>query len=573
MEESNVTSEVLDLFQGNVYEEYNDESGFGVFNMFLNSSNQLRSFHGYEAVKNESFATGKYLARLITRDGKVLIIADNSGVIVLQYNQATKDVVQILPKLFFENVRNQNLLNAQIWNPNPNGYSMVENQQGVIFITDGSVGGLYVLYLRYLPNGEIDQNVFFQQFPYQSIVALDPSTNTTPVENGNIVQMVRPSKLAYLNTHIIVVDYAKGGMNVLDGVSIDNNGNPLNNPIDFDNVVVSYEITIQTKPCNIVSVAVIGQFLQVIGTKCIETWFSDSSIRPIRKYPNVLQEIGSNLPRCIVEFNEKLIFIGSSDDRQYQLYVWDGKADKPIAIRKGNLNYLFTKIQNFDDISLTVFGTFGQEFTIINFGGKTGFNFSVLVNIETQDSFYIVDNYQGKESRFLADDIFKFNNQYFFISWNINRLYKFDDKLTTYNGNPIKCSVRTRQAGSKSGRLISLSDCNVVFARIPEYYYNEFDTDCIPVLQKNTNIAIRFFVKTRKNTWNQFCNGFFQINRQTFHRIFPGSFTVQYNPQLIIEFFQASSIEPFSVKSSIQNLKLNYFPIILNSLQITIEEL
>lgn len=558
----------LDLFQGNTYHPFNLESGFGVYNMFLNEINQMKSFWGYKETKNESFATGKYLANLITKNGKNLIIADEEGIIILQYNPITGDFLQPVPKLFFKNVRNNLYPNAKNWNPNPNGYSITENETGIIYITDGSIGGLYILYISYLENGEIDSTIYFTQFPYNQ-VPNQTAPNVNPLDlNNNIIHLINPAQLEYFDTHIIIVDDATGGMYVLDGITIADNGTPIN-PLNFTGTTISAEIRIQSIPCNITSVKRINRELHVIGTRCIETWYSVASDRPIARYPNKLQEVGAKLRNTIVKFNGKLFFLGSSDDKQYQIYLWNGDNNKPTPVIKNNLNYLFVNLNDFSSITFTAFGTSGQEFGIVNFGGTTNLNFSILINFYTQDSFYLVDTFQKQNSRFLADDIFRFQDQYFFISWNINRIYKFEDQYTSYNGHHIDCSIRTNQFFSENNKLIKLSNCNINFAPIPSYYYSQFIHECIPVLQDNTNTSVTFLIKDENNKWKQFNNGFFKIDRKTFHRLFKENFVTGYNPQIIIKFYQATAMQPFVFELNKEQNNLIYFPIILNSLQIT----
>lgn len=556
-----MNNNIIDLFQGNTYHDFNLESGFGVFNMFLNKNNQMRSTPGYKAVKNEKFATGKYLAYIITKDDNTLLIADETGIVVLQYNPVSGDVQQPIPKIFFKGARlNQN----EPYNPDPNCYSMVLNERGTIFVTDGSEQGLYALQLLYQPNGQLSTEIFFQQIDF---TAFSPSF---------VIQ--KPAQLAYLDTHIIVVNDATGGMNVITGLYYNFETNSLNYTTTTPQppVTITDTIYIQSSPCNITAVKRIERSLYVIGTQCIEVWYSSASNQPIARYPNVLEEVGVTSRKVITDFNGKLIFVGSSKDKENQIYIWDVKSGRPKAVgdpnSTNNINYLFTIVKNFSDITVTTFGSSGQEFAIINFGGRTGLNFSILLNIETEQSFYLVDIYKGKKTRFLADSIFRFQGQNFFISWNINRLYKFDNKYTQYGENPIECSIRTNQSLFDSARLMQISNLIVNFAPIPEYYYSGYQKDCVPVLQQNTNTAFRILTKTPDNTWVQFNNGFFPVNRKTFHKIIKGNITVKYNPQILIEFFQATSMKPFIVQSNIRNLQLTHFPIILNGLQITAQE-
>lgn len=570
----------FDFFQGNVYHQFNLESGHAVFNMYLNENGQMRTTWGYQAMKNESFATGKYLARLITRNKRFLVIADQKGIIILQYNNITDDFDQPVPKLFFADVRLNIYPNATPYRPDLNGYSMIENERGVIFITDGSVGGLYILYLTYLPNGQLNTNIYFQQFPYNATHFNAPTDgNVKPTDpDGNIIHSIKPAQLEYLDTHIIVVDDATGGMYVIDGIGIDGMGFPVENPLNFSQITMSAEYRIQSIPCDIISVKRINRELHVIGTKCIETWYSVAAIQPIARYPNRLQEVGTSLRNTIVKFNGKLFFLGTSDDKQYQVYIWNGDSNKPTAINKGNLNYLFTNLPQLNDITFTAFGSSGQEFGIVNFGGRTKLNFSVLINLDTQDSSYLIDKYNGHYSRFLADDVFRFENKYFFISWNINRIYKFDDDLTSYDGRRIESSIRTNQFFSENNKLVRLDNLNTAFASIQEYYQLiSYRYDCIPVLQKNTTTSFCIYVRNEDGKWYMFNNCFFSVNRQTFHRKILEAIAVGYNPQIEIEFFQATSenatsATKFLTNPYLEDRNLNYFPIILNNTQMRITE-
>lgn len=585
-----IQNKPFDLFQGNIYHQFNLESGHGVFNMFLNENGQMRTVWGYESMANQSFSTGKYLARLITQNERFTIIADQSGIIILEYNKVTDDFTQPIPKLFFENVRNPLYPNATPYRPNSTGYSMIENEVGVIFITDGSVGGLYLLYISYLPDGQINQNVIFEQFPYNASnfsTGLTPP-NVNPLSNidndpdvplNTIIHMINPAQLEYLDTHIIVVDDATGGMYVLDGIGSDANGNPiLDDPLNISNVTMSPELRIQSWPCNIISVKRINRLLHVIGTRCIETWYSVAATQPIARYPNMLQEVGTSLRNTIVKFNGKLFFLGDSDDKQYQVYIWHGNNTQPTPITKGNLNYLFTNLYDFNNITFTAYGSSGQEFGLINFGGNTGFNFSILVNLDTHDSFYVVDRYKGQDARFLADDIFRFQNRYFFISWNINKIYRFDDDFTYYDGRRIKSSIRTNQFFSENNKLVRIDNLNLGFAPIQKYYrLISYRYNCVATLQKNTVTSFGIFIKNDDGTWHLYNDCFFEVNRQTFHRKVLEALTVGYNPQIQIEFFQATSEDPllseqFRTNPYLEELGLNYFPIMLNNAQIRITE-
>ena len=567
-----------DLLQGNVYHQFNLESGHGVFNMFINENGQMRTFRGYQAMANQSFAKGKYLAELMTANDKLLIIADEDGIIILEYNKVTDYFTQLVPKLFFANVRNPIYPNATPYQPDVNRYSMIENEQGLIYITDGSIGGLYLLYLSYLPNGQLSQTVYFTQFPYNTVAANTQVSGVKILDNNNnIVSVVNPAQLEYLDTHIIVVDDSIRGMYVIDSVVIADDPTP-SNPLNFSNTQISNEYRIESIPCNITSVKRINRLLHVIGTKCIETWYSIASTQPIARYPNMLQEVGTSLRKTIVKFNSKLFFLGDSNNKQHQIYIWNGDNTKPTPIIKGNLNYLFANLYDFNDITFTAYGSSGQEFGLINFGGNTGFDFSILINLDTQDSFYIVDRYKGQDARFLADDIFRFQNRYFFISWNVNRIYRFDDDFTTYDGRRIESSIRTNQFFSENNKLVRIDNLNAGFAPIQKYYrLISYRYDCVATLQKNTVTSFGIFIKSDNGTWHLYNNCFFEVNRQTFHRKVLEALAVGYNPQIEIEFFQATSENASTTAQFFNNpyleiTGLDYFPIILNNTTIRITE-
>jgi hypothetical protein len=85
------------------------------------------------------------------------------------------------------------------------------------------------------------------------------------------------------------------------------------------------------------------------------------------------------------------------------------------------------------------------------------------------------------------------------------------------------------------------------------------------------------FIKSDNGTWHLYNNCFFEVNRQTFHRKVLEALAVGYNPQIEIEFFQATSENASTTAQFFNNpyleiTGLDYFPIILNNTTIRITE-
>lgn len=568
----------IDLINGNTYQTFNLDNSFSVYNMFINQTGQLQTFPGYESTTNNTWAQNKYLChttlKATSTRKETLILVEREGILILQYNNNAENFVQIVPKLLFVDARFNIFPNAQQWNPNLDRYSIIQSEQEIIYITDGSTGGLYVLYLTFLDNGNIDNNVYFKQFQYQSIQTLAGISISPVDENNNIVNLVFPAQSAYLSTHIIFVDDKTGGMYVLDNLILFDNPTPLN-PINYANATLTPEIKMQGDPGFITTIKVIDNDLYVMGKNSIEKWYAAASNRPIQRYPNVLEKTGVSFRKAVYVFNNMLFFLGSSDDQQFQIKLWGNSANPvTLGVEDGsNLNVLFTNVKNFNDITFTAVELWGQMFGIVNFGGRTGYDFSILIDLKTQKSFYLIDKFNKKPSRFLADELFRFDNKYFFISWNINEIYKFDYKYTSYNGNRIECSIKTQYFFSQNNKLLKASNFNLAFSNLPQYYYSNVPHSCIPVLQSNANTIIQILTRTSENKWSHWNNMYIPINRKTFHRKILENIVVGYNIQIQIHFFQASSLkEKFTAEQITSNRNLIYFPVIVNNATLNVVE-
>lgn len=566
--------ETLNLIQGNVYEHPNTDSGHGVYNMYTNSLGQLKNILGYKETGTGSISPNKYNAKLKTANEVNLIIADNNGISILEKNPQTNDFTLTTTKLFFVDARNPAYAPTVPWNPNSNRYSFIQDAKGIIYVTDGSIGGLYLLWIPYDSNNKpIVNQIYFQQFPYNLINSTDAAVNLTPVQNGKIVALINPAHLAYLDTHIVCVDdgalpgQQSGTMYIIDNVHL--SGNP-DSPFSFTaqtnpplpSTTVTYPISMQSTPCPIVAVYNINSTLYVIGSKGVEQWYSFSGLFPIKRYSDRSISVGTPFRKTIINNDTTIIFLGSNDDRSWAIYVLEG-GRQPRIIKKNNISYAFSGVRNFEEITFASFGLHGQEFLIINFNEQNiEHYYSLMIDLESEDSFYLVDEFKGKPSRFLADDIFIFQNKYYFISWNINKLYLFSEDINTFDGRPINCFIRTTQFFAKENKKTAIQNLQIAFAPLENLYYQYYDKHCVPILQDNQKIGYEIEHKNVKGQWVS-DKTFRSVNRGAFHAQKSSKIVCTFNPQIKIRFYQSTYLTLG---------KIIYLPIILNNITIDTEK-
>lgn len=533
MDNQNVSQQ--NLVSPNTYIANNSELGRAIINGYIDENNALRQMWGYEAVEfvNGEF-NGKILAQLVTSK-QYLVCCDIEGVYILQnINNKFSDNKKFKFLKFsngsyyrkFKDIRIKDATtgkdkysNGYKYFPNKEGFNMVQgsalqtsdNQSfgGFVYVTDGSIGGLYILVI-------LDNFIELFQLDYAQIKQGSQAT-VIPYVDGKVIHCVSPVSVELFNQRILIIDerwnYNKTNTRditssyfyALSGIGLDIKDKKL--VYDLCNISEQFKMA---KP--IVKIISLNNLAYVLSQDRTEFYVSASangSLTGIQKVLSNAVEIGVEYRNLIYVFNGKLIFIGSSVDKRNALYVWIGGQAEPMEFTNNNLSYLFNQ-KSFDPtkISITAFSTPSQEFAIINGLGEGTFgNCSVMVEItegkqsfEQKSTFLIETNKEAKE-RFKSDEIFRLNNEYYFVSYEDKKIFFLSQFLSDFNGDPIELQVRTSEFTplSLNGKLdISLD--SLILQKMPEDALHPYKAiEYMPHLVDKNSVCFEVFYKSPKN--------------------------------------------------------------------------
>jgi len=519
----------VDLIQSNIYHTANAETSHAIYNFFINQNKQLETVWGYEAIEDDIKTNTPIYARMITSNQKYVIIADGQGVIITEYNGTS--FTAVTRKLYFLDVRNPKYDNGIDYNVNPKGFSIIDNGFGIIFITDGSVGGLYLLYIPYdINNNAQFDNIIFKQFNFAGVTKTVDGAFVAPYVQGKLIYCVKPSNLEYFNTHVVLIDDYLGSMFVIDAVYL----NAKQDDFDYGDTTITQPYIMQSKNCSIIQSVCVNSILFVIGTKLVEKYYANTGLLPIARYQDTSREVGCLYRSLATAFNGKLIFLGSSDDKKFVLNIWEG-GDSPREIQLNNLSEIFQNIElrglSYQDVNITAFGTHAQEFVLINGIYK---NTAVLVNIYSEESFFI-----QQKTRFPADDIFRFVNQYFFTSTTTRSIYRYSELLNSFNGIPINPIIRTMQFSSSNPNSFSkIENLEINIASLPHDLQTTNERNGVGYVQDKTKVGVTIFFRTEKTAWMQRGKHFLMVNNKNPSYKIPYKLCVARRVQLAIHFHQ-----------------------------------
>lgn len=535
--DNNSNTQLQNLITPNVYISNNQELGNQIINGFIDENNALRQMWGYEEVKIvNGEIQGKILAQLVTSK-KYLVCCDKEGVYILQnishqnskekrfafinfsngsYHRKFKDV-----RIKDETTGKDKYSNGYKYLANEDGFSICQSETlqtadnqafgGFIYITDGSVGGLYILTIT-------DDFIELFQFDYAKI-QLGSQATVIPYVDGKVIHCVSPSKVTFFNQKILLVDerwnyitrntkditssyfYAVAGLGL----------NLADKSILYSVAEVSQQFKM-AKP--IVTAEVLSNIAYIFSEDRIEFYtpaylLNSQSLTGISKINSNAVEIGVESRNLIYNFNGNIVFIGSSGDKRRSLYFFEGGKSEPIEFTKNNLSYLFNN-EDFDPakISLTAFSTTTQEFAIINGLGRGKFgSYSLMIEITQKDrqEFYeqksttLTENtHMNEKIRFKSDEIFNLNNEYYFVSYEDKKIFYFSQFISDFNGKPIILEIRSNEftAPNLKNKLdIKLN--SLVMQKMPEDWLHPYNAiEYLPHLVDKNYICFEAFYKS-----------------------------------------------------------------------------
>lgn len=524
------------LIQPNSYHTGNSETSFALYNLFINQSKQLQNVWGYRQVNETILTNTPIYARFTTLNQKLIILADGDGIVVTTFDG--ENFKSISRKFYFRDVRDSKYDNGKDYIINPDGFSIKDNGFGIMFITDGSISGLYVMFIPYDIDGNpLVDKIIFKQFNFSAVQFSLDGNFIIPYQDNKLVACVKPSNLEYFNTHICVVDDnpQTNGLYVIDNLQVNADETDFDYGSKIDGVRMTRRFIIQSKNCALVKTLVNNSILFVIGTTVIEKYYADTGELPIGRYQDTAREVGCIYRNLAISFNGKLIFIGSSDDKKFILNVWEG-GDSPREVQANNLSEIFQDIEmrgmDYSKITMSAFGSHSQEFVIINGLYKS---VSVMIEISTGNSCFI-----KHPNGFPADDIFKYQNRYFFTSKKNRYIYEFSNQITSFDGKAIDCSIRTMQikSGGNPNHIFKIKNLNIVMATLPEDKNNLQDIKGLSYIHDKSKTNIKLYSRSKSNNWSECGINFQPIANDYSSLRYKPTVAVGQRVQLLIEFKQ-----------------------------------
>lgn len=451
----------ISLINPNTYAISNYDIGQNIVNMFINQNNQLEMAWGYEVVESDFFEK-EILATLVTASGEFLILVDIEGVLIAKANGEHK-FQKLGDKLLFAKARNPKYNNKQPYRPNKDKFSIVEGQYGIIYITDGSIGGLYLLIFNSGTETSLATTVFFRQIDWEKIGNNAPAEFVKPFDPTTqmLIHCLNPCYVSSLNPFIAIVDNRdklsgtldKGYMYILTQIDVKQDG--IFTVPNYDKVQLTIPYVEQYA---IIACPVVNDMLYTVTSNTITPYQISSSTLPVLHITNSKIEIGCQFRNHLTVFNGKIILIASSDEKQYSLNVISGGSSNNKADREFNdngLSYIFKYDGvNVTNLSLASFGTHSQEFCVISgFTNSTAVLVDITMDGRTSGFSYFLQD--TNFDQFPIRNIFKFRDKvsqrddYYFTSFDEKDIFLFSDKVSSYVGNQIVCIVKTPQFSTK----------------------------------------------------------------------------------------------------------------------------
>ena len=396
------------LESGNKYSREDRNNDTEYVNFYFDNDKILRSFFGYKTIFEDK-RNAPFIKVLIDRTGNYLYLVSVDGFTIID------KAFKVFSKLPF--IINQDMPEHI---PNELSMSIVEDANGNAVITSGGTAGIFLVTIErnnrnVIISASMKQLDYTADYQQTQITLWDETTK-------KITALYLPTFVEYLDTKIIIIDSYSGKFYIFTNLFTNA---PSLNPNDF---------SIQSIPCDVIAVARVKRTLCVIGTKCVEFWYSSDDNIGLSRYSNQLIESGTIFPNSVTVLNGKLLYLGCNENSSPSVTIVDFNQPNEMTIEKNNLSFFFENIETNSTVKAYNFSPSDLNFYVLNVNNRT-----LLIDIDSHNHTYLSET---GVNRFIANDIFRFGNEWYFIS-SKPAIHNMSSSIASYDGKPIPLNITT----------------------------------------------------------------------------------------------------------------------------------
>jgi len=419
----------------NKYSREDENNDTEYVNFYLDNDKILRSFFGYQTIfENTNHAP--FIKVLIDRTGNYLYLVSIDGLTIIDKNFK---IISRLPFIINEDMPEHI--------PNESKMSIIEDIDGNVILTSGGNGGLFLATIeRNNTNAIISATM--KQLDYSQDYQQTQITLWNDIEK-KIKALYLPASLEYLDTKVIVLDAFQGKFYIFTNLFTNA---PSLNPNVF---------SIQSIPCDIVAIVRAKRTLCVIGTKCVEFWYSSEDNIGLSRYSNQLIESGTIFPNSVTILNGRLLYLGCNENSSPSVTMVDFNQPNEITIENNNLSFFFENLPTNSTINAYNFSPSDLNFYVLNVNNRT-----ICIDIDNGNHTYLSES---GINRFIANDIFRFGNEWYFIS-NKPAIHNMSSSLASYDGKPIPLNITTGIIRTENNDAFGIESIDFAIRPISAYY-------------------------------------------------------------------------------------------------------